>query len=92
MIEQGTPNRSKNLINKRLRELRQERGMSQNALAQMLQLNGCDVDKNIINRIENDKRHVTDMELKAFVDVFGVGYGYLIEGRYEDGTKKEELQ
>jgi hypothetical protein len=32
------------------------------------------------------------MELKAFVDVFGVGYGYLIEGRYEDGTEKEELQ
>jgi transcriptional regulator with XRE-family HTH domain len=82
----------KNLINKRLRELRQEHGMSQNGLAQMLQLKGCDVDKNIINRIENDKRHVTDMELKAFVDIFGVDYGYLVEGRTEDRTKKEELQ
>jgi hypothetical protein len=30
--------------------------------------------------------------LKAFVDVFGVDYGYLVEGRAEDGTKKEELQ
>ena len=84
MLEQGTSKDGKNLVSERLRELRRKHGMSQNGLAKVLQLNGCDVDKNMINRIENNKRHVTDMELKAFVEVFGVGYGYLIEGKLED--------
>ena len=84
MLEKSKSKDSKNLINKRLRELRRARGLSQNGLAQVLQLNGCDVDKNMINRIENNRRHVTDIELKAFVDVFGVGYGYLIDGKLEE--------
>ena len=92
MLEKDISKDSMNLINKRLRELRLEHGMSQNGLAQVLQLNGCDVDKNMINRIENNKRHVTDIELKAFVDVFGVEYGYLIEGKCKNETKKEELK
>lgn len=39
--------------------------MSQRLLAYQLQLNGYDMDKNVITRIETNKRYVTDVELKA---------------------------
>ena len=81
MQKPRTPEGGKNLINRRLKELREENGMSQRGLAQNLQLRGYDMDKNVITRIETNKRYVTDVELKAFVEVFGVDYGYLIEGK-----------
>ena len=65
-----TPEGGKNLINQRLIELRREHGMSQRALAHSLQLAGYDIDKNVITRIETNKRYVTDMELKACVEIF----------------------
>ena len=37
------------------------------------------MDKNVITRIETNKRYVTDIELKAFADIFHVSYEYLIE-------------
>ena len=50
----------KNLISQRLIELRRQHNMSQRLLAYQLQLNGYDMDKNVITRIETNKRHVTD--------------------------------
>lgn len=70
----------KNLIGRRLIKLRQQRGWSQRDLAYQLQLNDCDMDKNVITRIETDKRYVTDLELKALCRVFSVSYDYLIDG------------
>ena len=52
--------------------------LSQRALADKLQLIGVDVDKNAIQRIECGKRFVTDIELKAFAEVFGIGVEELI--------------
>lgn len=72
---------SKNLIGERLILLRQQHHLSQSRLALMLQLAGYDVDKNVITRIENNKRFVTDIELKALSEVFNVSYQYLIDGR-----------
>lgn len=70
----------KNLISERLVELRRKNNFSQRSLAYALQLNGYDIDKNVITRIETNKRYVTDIELKAFSEVFHVSYAYLIEG------------
>ena len=52
--------------------------MSQRALADRLQLIGIDVDKNAIQRIESGKRFVTDIELRALCEVFGVSPSELI--------------
>lgn len=71
----------KNLISKRLIELRRQHHMSQRLLAYKLQLKGYDIDKNVITRIETNKRYVTDVELKALTEIFGVSYEYLIEGK-----------
>ena len=57
--------------------------MSQRLLAYELQLRGYDMDKNVITRIETNKRYVTDVELKALKEVFQVSYDYLIEGKEE---------
>ena len=70
---------SKNLISQQLIELRKQQGLSQRALAHKLQLAGYDIDKNVITRIETNKRYVTDIELKAFSSVLNVTYDYLID-------------
>ena len=52
--------------------------LSQRALADKMQLNGIDVDKNAIQRIEAGKRFVTDIELKVLSEIFGVTADELI--------------
>ena len=70
----------KNLVSNRLIELRRQQGLSQRDLAHKLQLAGYDMDKNVITRIETNKRYVTDIELRALSQVLGVSYTYLIDG------------
>lgn len=86
MPKPKTPGGRKNLISRRLAKLRQQHNMSQRFLAYQLQLNGYDMDKNVITRIETNKRYVTDVELKALAEIFHVSYEYLIDG---DGEEEE---
>lgn len=53
--------------------------ISQRKLAEMLQREGLDVDKNAIQKIECGKRFVTDIELKALATVLQVTYEQLLE-------------
>lgn len=71
----------KNLVSSRLIELRRQQNLSQRDLAHKLQLAGYDMDKNVITRIETNKRYVTDIELRAFSEVLGVSYAFLIDGK-----------
>lgn len=70
----------KNLVSSRLIELRRHQNLSQRDLAHKLQLAGYDMDKNVITRIETNKRYVTDIELRALSQVLGVSYAFLIDG------------
>lgn len=67
-----------NLCGKGMIELRKEKGLSQRALADQLQLTGLDLNKNAIQQIESGQRFVTDIELKAFADYFMVPIDRLI--------------
>lgn len=60
-----------NLCGPKLHFLRQQLKpkVSQRAFAAKLQLEGLDLDKNAIQRIECGKRFVTDIELKVFAKV-----------------------
>lgn len=71
----------KNLISKNLIELRKAHKYSQRLLAYQLQLKGYDMDKNVITRIETNKRYVTDIEIKALCEVLNVSYDKLIDGK-----------
>lgn len=80
MPKPRTKTGEKNLISRQLIELRKQNHYSQRYLAYMLQLAGYDIDKNVITRIETNQRYVTDLELKAFSEIFHVSYDYLIDG------------
>lgn len=69
-----------NLCGEKIRALRlsSKTKLSQRALADKMQLLGIDVDKNAIQRIECGKRFVTDIELKAFAEIFDVALDSLI--------------
>ena len=71
----------KNLIGERLKVLRNRENLSQRDLASKLQLIGIDMDKNVITRIETNKRYVNDFELQALKQIFDVSYDYLIDGK-----------
>lgn len=69
----------KNLIGANLILLRQQHNLSQRDLAHQLQLLGYDIDKNVITRIETQKRYVTDIEIEAFCKIFHVTFEELIK-------------
>ena len=66
------PDGNQNWVGKRIAELRQERGMSQNDLAIQLQKCGLDVDKNAIQLLEHGHRYVRDMELFLIAKILRV--------------------
>ena len=68
----------KNLIGPILKRLREERGISQRELARHFQLMGCDIDQNVIARIETDKRRVSNIEIRAIMKVFKVSSTVLL--------------
>lgn len=71
---------SKNIIGKNLLRLRKARGLSQRALAIQLQLRGGEFSDLTILRIEKGARFVTDYEVKALAEFFGVPYEELLDG------------
>ncbi len=72
----------KNLISNNLIELRKKQKLSQRDLAKLMQLAGCDMDRNVITRIETQKRYVTDIELTKLCQVLGT--------TFEELTKEKE--
>lgn len=80
MPKPRTETGEKNLVGQRLKLLRARDGLSQRDLSRELQLIGLDMDKNVITRIETNKRYVTDLELRALAKIFQVSYQYLIDG------------
>ena len=90
MTRLRSENGGKNLIGGQLKLLRRQRGLSQRALAHELQLSGLDMDKNVITRIETNRRYVTDLELRAIAKIFQVSYDYLIDGIGLENTQNAE--
>ena len=65
-MKQITFNGSKNVIAQSLKAHRQRRGVSQGALAARMQTLGCNIDQQMISKIEKNMRQVTDYELACF--------------------------
>ncbi len=70
MYKNKAPDGTNNICGKKICLLRKNKNLSQNALAKQLQILGCDLDKNAIQRIEDGKRFVTDIELKIIAAYF----------------------
>ena len=67
-----------NLCGKMIAKKRIEMKLSQRELADCLQLNGLDIDKNAVQRIEAGKRFVIDIELVAIAEVLNVSLNELL--------------
>ena len=65
-------NNVKNISGNKLKELRKDAKMSQQDLAEKLQLEGIDLTSKEISKIETNNRLVQDFELFAFAKIFKV--------------------
>ena len=74
MYKNKAPDGKLNISGKKISQLRMklEPKCSQKKLADILKLQGLEFSKNTIQCIESGKRFVTDIELKAIANVFGV--------------------
>lgn len=71
-----------NRCGKRIAELRRQSPtkMSQRLLAEELQRKGLDLEKNAIQRMESGERFITDIELAAIAQFFGITADELLFG------------
>ncbi len=72
MFINKTNNGKNNICGENIAILRKQKKISQRILAEKMQVNGIDIDKNVIQRIEAGKKFVTDIELKAFANFFDI--------------------
>ena len=81
MYKNKAGNGSNNICGKAIKKYREQLvpKASQRMFADMLQINGLDVDKNAVQRIESGERFVTDIELKALAEVLNVKYEDLLD-------------
>lgn len=61
-------------IGKRIRDLREKKGLTQEELAFRMQVNGCDITRSALAKIEVGQRHIYSDEIKCFAKVLGVSY------------------
>jgi transcriptional regulator with XRE-family HTH domain len=78
MFKNKTEGGRNNICGVKIAVLRTEMKLSQRALADKLQLQGIDLTKNAIQKMESGGRFVTDIELKALAAVFGTTVDSLI--------------
>lgn len=91
MPKKLAPDGSKNLIGKRVRQLRKNLGLSQEQLIGQLQLLDLDHERGVIKRIENGTRFVSDIEIQILANFFNVSYDFLIDGKEcEDNSNKPQ--
>ncbi len=68
-----------NLVGDKIRQLRIEKGMSQQALSNRLEMLAIYICRGSISRIEDRQRTITDIELYGLAKVLGVSIEKLFE-------------
>ena len=71
-------NGSKNICGKRIKEARKSQGLSQEMLAAKLQVEGINIERDSISRIEIGTRFVADYELLILCKILKVSPEYLL--------------
>ena len=60
-----------------IKRLREKAGLTQENLAAKLQIEGCDITRSAVAKIEVGQRHIYPDELKALKEIFGISYDEL---------------
>lgn len=58
----------------RIRELREKTGMTQEQLSARLQVNGCDITRSALAKIEVGQRHIYPDEIKLIKEILEVSF------------------
>lgn len=74
---------NKNIIAKQLRLARVNAGLTQGELAAKMQVLSINIDQQMVSKIENNMRIVTDYELASFCKVLGVEEKELLKDYYD---------
>ena len=74
------------LLGSRIRFFREERKLTQEQLSARMQINGCDVTRSALAKIEVGQRHLYVDELKLIKEILNVSYNDLLDGN--DGNRK----
>ncbi|MCI5513555.1 MAG: helix-turn-helix domain-containing protein [Clostridia bacterium] len=61
-------------VGQNIRRLREENGMTQEALAVKMQLHGCDITRSAIAKIEVGQRHIYPDEIRIIKEILNVEY------------------
>ena len=61
-------------MGRHLAKLRQDKGLTQEQLAARLQVQGCDLTRSALAKIEVGQRHLYPDEIKALSGVLGISY------------------
>ena len=69
---------NKNIIGKNLKSIRKEKHLTQCDLAAKMQIYNINMDQQMISKIENNSRIVTDYELVCFCQILGVDVNELL--------------
>ncbi len=69
---------NKNVCGPRVKEMRKKLGLSQATLAARLQVEGVNIERDSVSRIEMGTRFVADYELVALCKILGVSSEYLL--------------
>lgn len=66
-------------VGNNIRKYREKTGMTQNDLAAKLQINGCDITRSALAKIEVGQRHIYPDELMNIKKILKVSYENLLE-------------
>ena len=64
-------------MGQRIRQIREQQGMTQEQLAAQLQTRGCDVTRSALAKIEVGQRHIYPDELRCLKEILNVSYDAL---------------
>ena len=70
-------------IGKNIKYLRESIGVTQDILAAKLQLNGCDITRSAIAKIEVGQRHLYPDEIILIKNILNCSYEDLLESKFQ---------
>ena len=78
-----TFNNNKNIISQQLKIARIKKNLSQKELAAKMQLMNVSMDQQMVSKIENNMRIVTDYELACFCQILNISPEELLKDFFE---------
>lgn len=67
-------------IGKNIRKIRKQRGLGQTDLVRILQIDGCDMTRECLDKIERCTQHIQASQLQSIRKALSTSYEALIDG------------